>query len=121
MNDEKIFKISLITTIIGLFLIMVLSGYVNPERLDINQIDKSKIDNQIEVDATSASVTQTKTNTKIVKLSDDTGNITLVIFPSVGYEDNLTKNQKVKVIAKVSQYNNDMELILEESKNLIIS
>ena len=39
MNDEKIFKISLITTIIGLFLIMVLSGYVNPERLDINQID----------------------------------------------------------------------------------
>ena len=39
MNDEKIYKISLITTIIGLVGIMLLSGYVNPETVTINQID----------------------------------------------------------------------------------
>ena len=121
MNDEKIYKISLITTIIGLTGIMLLSGYVNPEKITIEQIDKSKIDNQVELEATILSVTQTRTNTQIIKLSDKTGTIDLVIFPSLDYKTKLSKNQHITVIAKVSQYNNNLELILEESKNLNIS
>lgn len=120
MNDEKIFKISMITTIIGLIGVMILSGYVNPEKLTINQIDKSKIDNQVELDATVISVTQTKTNTKIIKLSDKTGSINLVIFPSLDYNTILSKNQKITVIGRVTQYSNNLELILEESNNLNI-
>ena len=48
MHDEKIFKITLITIIelIGLF---IASELVNPEVFSINQIDNSKIDNQIQV------------------------------------------------------------------------
>ncbi len=121
MNDEKIYKISLITTIIGLVGIMLLSGYVNPETVTINQIDKSKIDNQVELDATVLSVSQTRTNTQIIKLGDKTGTINLVIFSSVDFKTKLSNNQHVRVIAKVTQYNNDLELILEESKNLNIS
>lgn len=118
MNDKKIFKISSITCIIGLLGIMLLSGYVNPEKLTIDKIDKSKIDNQIEVDAKIVSVTKTKTNTRIIKLSDGTGTINLVIFSSLDYNTKLSKNQHVKVIATVTQYKNDLELVLEESKNL---
>ena len=121
MNDKKIFKISLVTTIIGLVGIMVLSGYVNPEILTIEKIDKSKIDNQVEVDATIISITQSKSNTKIIKLKDETGTINLVIFSSINLGYDLKTNQKVRVIARVTQYNNDLELILEEPKNIIIS
>lgn len=121
MNDEKIFKISLITTIIGLVGIMILSGYVNPEKVTINQIDKSKIDNQIEIDATVTSVTQTKSNTKIIGLSDKTGTIKLVIFPSTDFNTPIKKNQHITVIAKVTLYNNNLELILEEANKITFS
>lgn len=121
MNDKKIYKISLVTTVIGLIGIVLLSGYVNPETVTINQIDKSKIDNQVELDATVISVTQTRTNTQIIKLGDETGTINLIIFSSVDLKTKLSKNQHVRVIGKVTQYNNDLELILEESKNLNLS
>lgn len=121
MNDEKIFKISLITTIIGLVGIMILSGYVNPEKVTINQIDKSKIDNQVEIDATVTSVTQTKSNTKIIELSDNTGSINMVIFPSTDFNTTIKKNQHLTVIGKVTLYNNDLELILEDSNKLTFS
>ena len=100
MNDKKIFKISLVTTI-------------------IEKIDKSKIDNQVEVDATIMSITQTKSNTKIIKLKDETGTINLVIFSSIDVVYDLRNNQKVRVIARVTQYNNDLELILEEPKIMV--
>lgn len=118
MNDSKIFKISLITLVVGLMGIILLSGYVHPEKLSIKQIDKSKIDNQIEVDATIKSITKTKSNTQIIKLTDKTGSIDLIIFSSTDFNTNLTKNQKINVIGRVTQYNGQLELILEESKNL---
>ena len=121
MNDKKIFKMSLITTIIGLVGIIILSGYVNPETLTIDKIDKSKIDSQVEVDARIVSITQTKSNTKIIKLADDTGTINLVMFSSIDVGYDLKTDQKIRVIARVTQYNNDLELILEESGNLIVS
>ena len=98
MNDKKMFKISLITTIIGLVGIMILSGYVNPETLTIDKIDKSKIDNQVEINATISSITQTKSNTKIIKL-----------------------NEEITVVARVTQYNGNLELILEEPRNIVFS
>lgn len=121
MNDKKIFKMSLVTTIIGLIGIMILSGYVDPETLTIDKIDKSKIDTPVQIDATILSITYTKTNTKIIKLKDDTGTINLVIFDNVEFNNDLKKNQKVRVIARVTQYNNDLELILEERGNIIVS
>ncbi|WP_323737317.1 OB-fold nucleic acid binding domain-containing protein [Methanosphaera sp. ISO3-F5] len=120
MNDKKIFKISLITLIIGLMGIILLSGYVNPEKLTIKQINKSKIDNQIELDANIESIIKTKSNTQIIKLKDQTGNINLIIFPSTNLKTKLIKNQKITVIGRVTQYNGELELILEESKNIKI-
>ena len=100
---------------------MILSGYINPENVTIDKIDKSMIDNRVEVNAKIVSIVRTRTNTKIIKLRDDTGSINLVIFSSLDFNQNLETNQKIKVIAKVAQYNNDLELILEESKNIVVS
>lgn len=121
MNDEKIFKISVVTVVLGLIGLIILSAYVNPEKLTINQIDKSKIDNQIELDADIDSIIITKTNTQIVRLSDETGSINMVIFPSTNFNSKLSEKESISVIARVTQYNGELELILEESKNLKLS
>lgn len=120
MNDNKIFKMSLVTTIIGLAGIIILSGFVSPENISIDKIDKSRIDNRVQIEAKIVSITQTKTNTKIIRLTDNTGSINLVIFPSLNFNHVLKVNQQVRVIAKVAQYNGNPELILEQSRNIII-
>lgn len=121
MNDRKFFKISLITAVIGMIGLVVLSGYVTPEKLTIDHIDKSKIDNRVELDAKILSITSTKSNTKIIKLKDDTGTINLVVFSSTEINYELKNNQHVNVVARVTQYNNELELILEESRDIKLS
>ena len=118
MNDEKILKLCIITTIVGLIGLIIVSGYVNPEKVTINKIDKSKIDNQIELEAQVVSIQETKGKTKIIGLSDQTGKINMVIFPSTTINTKLEKQEKIKVICNVTQYNGQLELILEEPQNI---
>lgn len=118
MNDEKILKLCILTTIVGLIGLMIVSGYVNPEKVTINKIDKSKIDNQVELEAQVVSIQETKGKTKIIGLSDQTGKINMVIFPSTIINTKLEKQEKIKVICKVTQYNGQLELILEEPQNI---
>ncbi len=121
MQDEKIFKIAIITTVIGLIGVIILTGYVNPEQLTIKQIDKTKIDKQVQITATVTDVIQTKTGTQILTLEDDTSSINLVIFPSINVDSNNInqyKNKQVTVIGQVTEYKGQVELILEEYYNL---
>ena len=118
MNDDKIFKICIITSIVGLLGVIILSGYVSPEKLSIDEIDNSKIDNDIEVDATITNIITTKTGTRIVTLNDGTSSINLVIFASTITNFNLDVGKKVSVTAKVTVYNGQLELILEQADNI---
>ena len=118
MQDESIFKISIVTTIIGIIAIIILTGYVNPQELTIAQIDQSKIDNQVQIEATINSITTTKTNTTIMELSDNTGHINLVIFPSTYFKNTFSNGNKVQVESRVTQYNGQTELILEDASKI---
>ena len=42
----------------------------------------------------------------------------MVIFPSTTINTKLEKQEKIKVICKVTQYNGQLELILEEPQNI---
>lgn len=121
MQDEKIFKITLITTILGLMGLFITSGFVNPEVLSINQIDNSKIDNQIQVNGIIEKCTVTKTNTIILQITDKSGSINMVIFPTTDLNMTLHEGMNVTVVAKVTRYKGDLELILEKSKNIQIN
>lgn len=121
MQDEKIFKITLITTILGLIGLFITSGFVNPEVLPINQIDNSKIDNQIQANGIIEKCIITKTNTTILQITDKSASINVVIFPTTDLNMTLHEGMNVTVVAKVTQYNGDLELILEKSRNIQIN
>ena len=116
MQDKKIFKITLLTTIVGLIGIILTTGLVNPEHVSIDKIDKSKIDNQVEITAIVSNIVTTNSQTKIIKLTDNTGSITMVIFSN----SNLSLNEKdiITVIGKVTEYNGQLELIVEDESNI---
>ena len=121
MHDKEIFKITLTTTILGLIGLIILSGYVNPEELSVNEIDKSKIDNQVKVTGIIENYTITKTGTMIIRLNDGSDVIKVVIFPSTSLNTTLYDGMNITVTAKVVEYNGEMELIIEKSKNLEIN
>ena len=121
MHDKEIFKITLTTTILGLIGLIILSGYVNPEELSVNEIDKSKIDNQVKVTGIIENYTITKTGTMIITLNDGSNVIKVVIFPSTSLNTTLYNGMNITVTAKVVEYNGEMELIIEKSKNLEIT
>lgn len=121
MHDKEIFKITLTTTILGLIGLIILSGYVNPEELSVNEIDKSKIDNQVKVTGIIENYTITKTGTMIIILNDGSNVIKVVIFPSTSLNTTLYNGMNITVTAKVVEYNGEMELIIEKSKNLEIN
>lgn len=121
MHDKEIFKITLTTTILGLIGLIILSGYVNPEELSVNEIDKSKIDNQVKVTGIIENYTITKTGTMIITLNDGSNVIKVVIFPSTSLNITLYNGMNITVTARVVEYNGEMELIIEKSKNLEIN
>ena len=121
MHDKEIFKITLTTTILGLIGLIILSGYVNPEELSVNEIDKSKIDNQVKVTGIIENYTITKTGTIIITLDDGSNVIKVVIFPSTSLNTTLYNGMNITVTARVVEYNGEMELIIEKSKNLEIN
>ena len=121
MHDKEIFKITLTTTILGLIGLIILSVYVNPEELSVNEIDKSKIDNQVKVTGIIENYTITKTGTMIITLNDGSNVIKVVIFPSTSLNTTLYNGMNITVTARVVEYNGEMELIIEKSKNLEIN
>lgn len=100
MQDEKIFKIALITTIIGLIGLITTAGFVEANHKNINEIDKSQIDNQIQITGEVINITNTKSGTKIIKIADTTGTINAIAFKNT--EINIHTGENVTITGKVA-------------------
>ncbi|WP_304125366.1 OB-fold nucleic acid binding domain-containing protein [Methanosphaera cuniculi] len=120
MQDQKIFKIATITTIIGIIGLILTSGMVMPNELKIKQIDNSHIDEQVQITGHIESITKTKTKTTILKIADNTSTINVVIFNDANIK-HLNQNTNVTITGKVAQYKGQPEIILEDMTNIKIN
>lgn len=118
MQDQKIFKIATITTIIGIIGLILASGMVMPNELKIKQIDNSHIDEQVQITGHIVSITKTKTT--ILKIADNTSTINVVIFNDANIK-HLNQNTNVTITGKVAQYKGQPEIILEDMTNIKIN
>jgi len=126
MDDSKIFKIALVTTILGLSGMMLLQDKVMPQEVKINKIDKGMLDADIMIEGVVIEIDKSsRSNTYFLQIIDDTGKITVVIFPdnALDIEKNSLKidslkNHRIKITGKVSSYNGNLELILKDSSSL---
>jgi len=91
---------------------MVLLQYKPPEIL-ISQINPSYIDKEISTKGTIQSISQTP-GLYILTLKQNNSTIPVIIFR----EQNLTFSNQIKVLGMVSQYNNKLEILAKEIKNV---
>lgn len=128
VTDDKILKIALITSLIGIIGLIITTPTIEVKEVEIGQISRSMIDEEVAIKGVVENV-QALSNgeTYILTVNDGTGRIQVVIFQSevVEIQESETpldtfKNKQVEVTGTITEYNSKMELILSSSNSLKI-
>jgi RecJ-like exonuclease len=113
MQDKRLFKVSLMVSVIGTFLILLISEYSEVELTEIKNLNKDQLETRVKVQGTVISTKETP-GLYILKIKDYSGTIPLIIFK----EDPLPieKNAQIEVTGKLTEYKKEFEIIVEKIK-----
>ncbi|MPL61964.1 hypothetical protein SDC9_07554 [bioreactor metagenome] len=128
ITDDKIIKIALITTMIGLMGMVIFAGEINPKETIIKKIDRGMIDEEVVITGNIEMVKKSSNGKSyILTLNDGSGKITILIFESTitefvenGINIENFKNNKVKVTGTITEFKSTIELILHNSNSIKI-
>ncbi len=113
MKESTLIKISLISSVLGIILILISNKIYEPETKKIMEITGKENSVQIYGNITSKFVS--KQNNYFLKLKDETGTIDLVIFDnSIKNTDKLKNSTSISIIGKPSIYKGKLEIIVTE-------
>jgi len=128
VDDEKIFKIALLTSLVGMVGMIFTAGYIAPQKVRIEDLNLGMIDKEVSVEGVVQVVKRSKNGeTYFLDLNDGSGRLTIVIFQSTSLD--MEKNninimglnqRRVNVVGNVAEYRGALELILKDSKSLKI-
>ena len=126
LNDRIIFKVALITSLVGIMGMLVFASYIEPKEIQIKDITRNNIGETVAVTGVIESIKESSSGSScFMELNDGTGKINLIIFESTlvelndaGNDLDSFKNHKVKVICSITEYKSSMELILSNSNSI---
>ncbi|WP_458453555.1 exodeoxyribonuclease VII large subunit [Methanobrevibacter sp.] len=128
ITDEKLLKIALVTSLIGIIGLIIFTPTIEVKEVDIKDINRAMIDEEVKVDGVITDVAQSSSKTSyFLTISDGEAQISLIIFESQvadiqsrNLDINDFKNRKVSVVGTITEYNSDLELILSSGDSLRI-
>ena len=126
LNDRIIFKVALITSLVGIIGMLVFASYIEPKEIQIKDITRNNIGETVAVTGVIESIKESSSGSScFMELNDGTGKINLIIFESTlvelqdaGNDLESFENQKVKVIGSITEYKSSMELILANANSI---
>ena len=129
VTDDKILKISLVTSLIGIIGLIVFTPYIEVKEVEVKDISRGMIDEEVAVEGIVEDIKKSSSSsTYFLTINDGTGLINLIAFESVvsEMEENsmsidMFKNKKVKAVGTITEYNSDMEIILSDESSLSIA
>ena len=120
ITDEKLLRIALITALIGIIGLILFTPSIEIKKVDIKDITRSMIDEKVSIQGVITDIAQSSSKTNyFLTISDGKAKITLIIFEkqvseitsrNLDIED--FENNKVEVVGTITEYKNDLELIL---------
>lgn len=128
ITDDKLLKIALITSLIGIVGLIIFTPTIEVKQVSIKDINRAMIDEEVSVTGVITDVVQSSSKTSyFLNINDGEAQISLIIFESQAADiesRNLDiddfKNRKVAVVGTVTEYNSDLELILSSGDSLRI-
>ena len=128
ITDDKLLKIALVTSLIGIIGLIAFTPSIEVKHVDIKDIDRGMIDEEVSVTGVITDVAQSSSKTSyFLTINDGESQIQLIIFESqvadiqsrnLDIED--FKDRKVEIVGKITEYNSEMELILSSGDSLRI-
>ena len=126
ITDEKLLRIALITALIGIIGLILFTPSIEVKKVDIKDITRSMIDEKVSIQGVITDIAQSSSKTNyFLTISDGKAKITLIIFEkqvseitsrNLDIED--FENNKVEVVGTITEYKNDLELILSSGDSL---
>ena len=126
ITDDKLLKIALVTSLIGIIGLIAFTPTIEVREVDIKDINNALIDEEVSIDGVITDVAQSSSKTSyFLTVNDGESQIRLIIFENQAAEiqsKNLDiedfENRKVHVVGTVTQYNSELELILSSGDSL---
>ena len=117
ITDEKIFKLALVTSLVGMMGMLFFASYIEP---------KDNIGETVAVTGVIDSIKMSSSGKScFLELNDGTGKINIIIFESTlvelqdaGNDLESFKGQRVKIVGSITEYKSSMELILSNSNSI---
>jgi DNA/RNA endonuclease YhcR with UshA esterase domain len=126
ITDDKLLKIALITSLVGIIGLIAFTPTIEVKEVDIKDLNRGMIDEEVRLDGVISDIAQSKSKTSyFLTINDGEAQIQLIIFESqvgeiqsrnIDIED--FRGHKVEVVGTVTQYNSEMELILSSGDSL---
>lgn len=128
ITDDKLLKIALVTSLIGLIGLIIFTPSIEVKEVKIKDVTRAMIDEEVSIDCVVSDVKSSKSGSSyFLTINDGTGQMPLIIFESqiaqmqtknLEIED--FKNKKVNVVGKITEYNNEMEIVLSSGDSIKI-
>ena len=126
ITDDKLLKIALVTSLIGIIGLIVFTPTIEVKKVEIKDITRAMIDEEVCVDCVVADVARSSSGSSyFLTVNDGTGQIQAIIFESQAAEiqsGNIDiedfENRRVEVTGKITEYNSDLEMILSSADSL---
>ncbi|WP_094516235.1 MULTISPECIES: exodeoxyribonuclease VII large subunit [Methanobrevibacter] len=126
ITDDKLLKIALITSLIGLIGLIIFTPSIEVKKVEIQDINRGMIDEEVSIEGVVSDVKSSASKSSyFLTVNDGTGQMSLIIFESqlAQLEDNgidieSYKGKKVNVAGTVTQYNSQLELILSSGDDI---
>ncbi|MEM5828017.1 MAG: OB-fold nucleic acid binding domain-containing protein [Candidatus Aenigmatarchaeota archaeon] len=122
MDFEKIVLIfSSISFALGFLLLIYVAYFLSFPELSVSNVTSDFLGERISVKGKVINIVE-RDRVNYIILSDGQKNLTIVIFPNVYKEvkNDIKINQSVKVVGILSEYKGNLQIILQNPKNLII-
>ena len=103
ITDDKLLKIALITSLVGIIGLIAFTPTIEVKEVDIKDINRGMIDEEVRLGGVISDIAQSKSKTSyFLTINDGEAQIQLIIFER----------------GTVTQYNSEMELILSSGDSL---
>ena len=128
ITDEKLLRIALITSLIGIIGLIIFTPSIEVKKVDISDITRAMIDEKVCIDGVITDIAESSSKTNyFLTINDGESQMQMIVFEkqvaeiqsrNVDIED--FKNRKVEVIGTITEYKSNLELILSSGDSLRI-
>ena len=111
MKEKTLLKISLITSLVGILILLVILDKIDVSDSNINAINKTFLDKQVKIKGEITRITETP-GLYIMNVKDNTGDIDVIVFKEEKLE--LEKGNIIQIEGQVTEYQGKLEIIAKK-------